>query len=141
MFWKKIKARFQGLVKDAIDTDNYISNYDKEDYNVDVKIARHNYKMYQEDLKRRQQNLVEKWCKKIREASRNGSKHIETNNFMVDDDKNKILFLIDDVGRVCDFPVDSSMQYFQQYFEEKGFNVTKIEYPHNFCSLRISWLD
>lgn len=142
MFWKKIKEKFRNAVKDAIAIDDYIYSYGSyDDCDVDVKIARHNYKMYQEDLNRRQQELIEKWCKEIRKVSRDGGKYIDTDGFVVDDDWNKILYLVN-AGQVCDFPSNSSIQYFQEYFEERGFNVTRIEIePHKICKLKISWLD
>lgn len=142
MFLEKIKAKLQCLVKDALAIDDYISNYGKDDdCDIDVKTAIHNYEAHQNDLRQSQQNLVKKWCKEIKEASSKGEKFIFTNKFVTDDDKNKILFLIDDAGCACDFSPDSSMQYFYEYFEEKGFKVVKIEYPmNNICCLKIIWI-
>lgn len=151
MIWKRIKEKFSDAVKDAVALNDYISNYAScDNCDVDVNIARHNYKMYQEDLNQRRQKLIEelieKWCKKIREASRNGEKYIDTNQFVVSGDGDRILYLVDDDGWACDFPpnssIHSSIQYFQEYFEKRGFNVIKQEYnPHGLCGLRISWLD
>lgn len=143
LFLKKAIEKMKETIENIAATDEYISNYGSyDDCDVNVKIARHNYKMYQDDLKRLQRSLIEKWCKKIREVSRSGGKYIDTNNFVVDDDWNRILYLVDDAGQICDFPPNSSIQYFQDYFEEKGFNVMRLEYhPHGFCGLRIRWLD
>lgn len=141
MFWKKIKEKIKGAIEDAVALDNYITNYDS--YNVcdiDVKAARHNYKMYQNDLKQRQQNLIEKWCKEINEASSKGEKFIMTDQFVTDDNKNKILWLLRG-GCTCEFPSDATLQYFQQHFEERGFKVVRIEYPNNnICCLKIIWI-
>lgn len=141
MFWKKIKAKFQGLVKDAVDIDNYISNYGKnDDCDIDVETARHNYEVYQNNLRQRQQYLIKKWCKEIKEASSKGEKFIFADQFVTDDDKNKILYLVSG-GCACDFPPDSTIQYFYEYFTEKGFKVVKIEYPtNNICCLKIIWI-
>lgn len=141
MFLKKIKAWFQNLMKDAVGIDNIISNYGKEDYDVDVETARHNYEAYQNDLNKRCQNLIKKWCKEIKEASSKGEKFIFTNQFITDDDKNKILHLLNDAGCVCDFPPDATLQNFQQHFEDRGFKVVRIEYPNNnICCLKIIWI-
>lgn len=142
MFCKKLKEWFKNMLKDAANIDDYISNYGKDnDCDVDVKTARHNYEKYQNDLEQRQQDLIKKWCKEIKEASSNGKKFISTNQFVTEDDKNKILWLINDGGNLCDFPSNSSLEYFQQYFEERGFKVVKIEYPtNNICCLKIIWI-
>ena len=141
MFWKKIKAKFQSLLKDAVDIDNYISNYGNEDYNVDVETARHNYEAYQNNLNERCRDLIKKWCKEIKEASSKGEKFIFTNRFITDDDKNKILHLLNDACCVCDLPPDATLQNFQQYFEDRGFKVVRIEYPNNnICCLKIIWI-
>jgi hypothetical protein len=141
MFLKKIKAGFQNLIKDAVDIDTYISNYDNEDYDVDVETARHNYEAYQNNLNERCRDLIKKWCKEIKEASSKGEKFIFTNRFITDDDKNKILHLLNDACCVCDFPPDATLQNFQQYFEDRGFKVVRIEYPNNnICCLKIIWI-
>ena len=141
MFLKKIKAKFQNLVKEAADIDNYISNYGKDDYDVDVETAKHNYEVYQNNLNKRCQNLIKKWCKEIKEASSEGKKFIFTNKFITDDDKNKILHLLNDADCICDFPPDATLQNFQQYFEDRGFKVVRIEYPNNnICCLKIIWI-
>ena len=130
-------------LEDVVAIDERISNYGSyDDCDIDAKTARQNYKMYQDNLKLQQQKLVEKWCKQIIKVSGSGGKYIDTNNFVVDGDYNKILYLVDDVGQVCDFAPNSSIQYFQEYFEERGFNVTRLEHhPNGLCGLRISWLD
>lgn len=129
------------MVKEAADIDNYISNYGKDDYDVDVEIAKHNYEVHQNDLNKRCQNLIKKWCRKINEASCKGEKFIFTDKFITDDGKNKILHLIDSANCCRDFPPDATLQYFQRFFEDRGFKVVKIEYPtNNICCLKIIWV-
>ena len=115
-------------------------NKNDNDFDIDAKTARDNYEAYQNNLRQRQKNLIKKWCKEIREASSNGKKFIMTDEFITDDDKNKILWLVQ-AGCACDFPSNASLQYFQQYFEERGFKVVRIEYPiNNICCLKIIWI-
>lgn len=141
MFWRKIKEKIQGAVKDAVALDDYISNYGKDDdCDIDVKVARANYEAYQNDLRQRQKNLIKKWCEEIKEASSKGEKFIFTDQFVTDDDKDKILWLVNG-GMACDFPPNASLQYFQQHFEERGFKVVRIKYPtNNICCLKIIWI-
>lgn len=140
MFWEKVKKKIEDAIRGAKAFDDCVSNYGKDDdYDIDVKIARHNYETYQNDLKQRQQNLIKKWCEEIREASSEGKKFILTDQFMMGDDKNKILWLING-GCAREFPSDASLQYFQQYFEERGFKVIRIEYQKNICCLKIIWI-
>lgn len=142
MFWKKIKEKFLDMMQDAADIDNYISNYGNDnDYDINVKVARDNYEAHQNSLKQRQQDIIKKWCKEIKEASSRGEKLIFTDRFITDDDKNKILYLINGAGCACDFPPDSTLEYFQHYFEERGFKVVKIIYSvENVCCLKIIWI-
>ncbi len=129
------------VVEDAAAIDEYISNYGNyNDCNIDANTARANYKAYQNNLRQRHKDLVEKWCKEIKEASSRGEKYILTDQFITDDDKNKILWLLHG-GMVCDFPKNATMQYFQKYFEDRGFKVVRIEYPtNNICCLKIIWI-
>ena len=142
MFWKKIKENIQIAVKDAAEIDNFLSNYGSYiDCDIDVETAKRNYKAYQNDLIQRQADLIKKWCKEISEASSKGEKFIFTDKFITDDGKNKILNLINGSGCCCDFPPDATLQYFQRYFEDRGFKVIKIEYPtNNICCLKIFWI-
>lgn len=122
---------------------NYKPPASKNDhFYIDAAIARRNYEEYQNNLKKHQQDLIKKWDRKIIEASSMGKKLFMTNCFVTDDDKNKILFLLDDANCCIDFPSDATLQYFQQYYEDKGFEVIKIEYAmDNVCCLQISWID
>jgi hypothetical protein len=141
MFWKKITEKFQSLVKDAVNLDNYISNYCNEDYDVDAKTAIHNYEVYQNNLNERCKDLINKWCKEIKLSSIRGEKFILTNKFITDDDKNRIFHVLNDADCVCDFSLDTTLQYFHQYFEDRGFKVVRIEYPNsNICCLKIIWI-
>ena len=136
MFWKKNKGVGN---RQYVAIDNDVCDYDG--FDIDVKMAIHNYETYQNDLNKRCQNLIEKWCKEIRESSSKGEKYLTTNQFITGADKNKILLVINDAGCVCDFPPNATLQYFQQYFEDKGFKVVKIEYPtNNICCLKIIWV-
>lgn len=141
MFKKMIKKRIQGVAESVEAFDKCISNYGSYvDCNIDVETARRNYEAYQNDLKQQQQNLIKKWCEEIKEASSKGKKFIFTDQFVTDDDKDKILWLVNG-GAVHDFPPNASLQYFQQHFEERGFKVVRIEYPtNNICCLKIIWI-
>ena len=141
MIWGKIKDVIRRAIKDAEAIDDIISNYGKEnDCDIDVQSAINNYEMYQNDLKQRQKNLIKKWSEEIEKASSKGEKFILTDQFITDDDKNKILWLLCG-GMACDFPKNATMQYFQQYFEDRGFKVVRIEYPtNNICCLKIIWI-
>jgi hypothetical protein len=136
MFWKKNKSVGN---RRCVAIDDNTHDYDY--FDIDVKTAICNYEIYQNDLKQRSQDLIKKWCKEIKEASSRGEKFIFTNQFVTDDDKNKILWLINDAGCACNFPPDSSLQYFYKYFEERGFKVVRIECPNNnICCLKIIWI-
>ena len=142
MFWMKIKEKVQGAVKYAKDIDDCISNYGSYiDCDIDAETAKRNYKTYQNDLIQRQADLIKKWCREINEASCKGEKFIFTDKFITDDGKNKILHLINSANCCCDFPSDATLQYFQRFFEDRGFKVVKIEYPtNNICCLKIIWI-
>lgn len=113
---------------------------EKEDYEIDVETAKHNYESYQNDLRQRQKNLIKKWCEEIEDASSRGKKYILTDQFVTDDDKNKILWLVGG-GEARDFPPNASLHFFQHYFEDRGFKVVRIEYPNNnICCLKIIWI-
>ena len=142
MFWKKIKENIQIAVKDAAEIDNCLSNYGSYiDCDIDAETAKRNYEAYQNDLIQRQADLIKKWCREINEASKKGEKFIYTNDFVTDDDKDKILYAINGAGCCCEFPPNATLQYFQRYFEERGFKVVKIKYPtNNICRLKIFWV-
>lgn len=128
----------KGLFKKEINT----TVDDKhEHFYIDAEIARRNYESYQNDLKKRQHDLIKKWDIEIIEASCRGERFFMTNMFITDDDKNKILFMIDKSDCCVDFAQDATMQDFRQYYEDKGFKVVKIEYPtNNVCCLKIIWI-
>lgn len=132
MFWNK-NMGIGNRRAVAIDDDTF-------DYDIDASTARHNYETYQNDLKQRSQDLIKKWNKKILEASSRGEKFFMTNQLITDDDKDKILWVFNDANCVCDFPVNATLQYFQQYYENKGFKVIKIQYQNNICCLKIIWI-
>ncbi len=138
MFWKKIKD----VVKDVKALDYYISNYGEyDDCDIDVETAKSNYKAYQNDLKQRSKDLIKKWNKEIIESSSKGEKFFMTNQFVTDDDKDRIRFMISESNCCVDFPLDATLKHFQQYYESKGFKVVRIEYPtNNICGLKIIWV-
>lgn len=142
MLWEKIKNKIKDAVNEAKSFDDYVSNYGKyDDCDVDVAKAKHNYEVYQNDLKQRSKDLIKKWNKKIIEASNEGKKFFMSNQFVTDDDKDKIKFLISESNCCVDFPHESTLTSFQKYYEEKGFKVVRIEYPaNNICCLKIIWI-
>lgn len=142
MFWEKIKDKIKNAVNEAKAFDDYVSNYGKDDdCDIDIAIAKHNYEVYQNDLKQRSGDLIKKWNKKIAESSSKGEKFFMTNQFVTDDDKDKIKFMISDSNCCVDFPLDATLKHFQQYYESKGFKVVRIEYPNNnICCLKIIWV-
>lgn len=141
MFWKKIKDKIKNAINVVKAFDDCVFNYGKnDDCDVDIAMARHNYEAYQNDLKQRSQDLIKKWNKKIIEASSRGEKFFMTKQFITDDGKDKILRVFNEANRACDFPADATLQYFQQYYENKGFKVIKIQYQNNICCLKIIWI-
>jgi hypothetical protein len=135
VFFKGLKY----IISTCKELDDYTSGRDNEDINAEM--AKSNYQLYQDGLKQYRQDLIERWCKEIKYKSRHGRKYFDTNNFILDDDEDTILFVIDG-GQCQDFMPDSSIQYFKRYFEERGFNVVKSEKDFdNKCYLRIRWLD
>ena len=140
MFFGKIKDKIRSAVKTIRDIDNSMFYHnDDGNYSINAEIARNNYNAYQHSLKQREQEFIEKWCKDISRISSIGRKSIDI-TFGVADDGDRIFYVIDELF-AYDFPTDSSIQYFKEYFENKGFNVTKINGPDNLYTLRISWLD
>lgn len=116
-----------------------IANYKNKDINVEV--ARDNYRLYQNELIQREQGYIKKWCKQINTASREGEKYICTNDFLVSSDGNMILLVCDDDGHCYDLSSDSSIEYFKEYFEERGFSVLIEKLQNNWCRLMIRWID
>ena len=141
MFWKKTKKKIQNAIKYVADIDEIISNYGNDNCDINAEIAKHNYEEYQNDLKQRSKDLIKKWNKKIMEASSKGEKFFMTNQFITDDDKDKILHMLSESNCCVDFPLDATLKHFQQYYENKGFKVVRIEYPNNnICCLKIIWI-
>lgn len=141
MFWKKIKKKIQNAVEDAVVIDNLISNYGNDNYDINVEIAKRNYEEYQNDLRQRSKDIIKKWNKKIMEASNKGEKFLMTNQFITDDDKDKIRYMLSESNCCVDFPLGATLTHFQQYYESKGFEVIRMEYPtNNICCLKIIWV-
>lgn len=137
---KIIKRITKNWIKEVKELDNALSNnYKSED--ITAEIARDNYRLYQEELAQRGQDYIEKWCEKIKTASREGKKYIYTNSFLIIGDGNKILLVCDDDGRCYDFSPDSSIERFKEYFEERGFNVLVEKDANDWCRLTIKWID
>ena len=121
--------------------DNLISNYGNDNYDINVEIAKRNYEEYQNDLKQRSKDIIKKWNKKIMEASSKGEKSLMTNQFVTDDDKDKIRYMLSEFNSCVDFPLGATLTHFCQYYESKGFKVVRIEYPtNNICCLKIIWV-
>ena len=141
MIFQKIKKKLSETMKDISDLDKSMSNYGKDDdYSIDAETARRNYEAYQNDLNERCRDFIKKWNKEIRLASTQGKKDILTNKFITDDDRNTIRLVLNDAECVCDFTINTTLQYFQQYFEDRGFKVVRIDYTHdNISWLKISW--
>lgn len=140
MVLKMIKKIIKNGLKEVKELDNALSNnYKSED--ITAEIARDNYRLYQEELAQREQDYIKKLCEQIKSASREGKKYIYTNSFLVMEDGNKILLVCGDNGCCYDFPSDSSIDRFKEYFEEKGFNVLVEKGINDWCRLTIKWID
>lgn len=137
VFIKNIKEKIRRIVKDAMIADEFISNYSNY-CDIDAEGAKANYKKYHNDLKYVPQELIEKWCKEIHKASNQGKGFIFTDSFLTVD-KNKISCFIGNDGCGHEFPSDYTLQNFCQYFENRGFKVIRIDYPHNTSCLKIIW--
>lgn len=132
------KGTIKNMIKETEELNNSLSdNYEIEDINAEI--ARNNYQKYQTKLKQREQNYINKWNKEIKIASREGAKYIFTNHFLINDVE-KILLVYGDDGSVYDLPSDSSIQYFKEYYEDKGFNVA-VQKDANLCWLIIRWIE
>lgn len=119
----------------------FFNNCKNNDYDVDASMAKRNYERYQNDLQQRSKDLIKQWNKKIIESSSNGEKFFMTNQFITDDDKDKIRFMLSESNCCVDFPLNATLKHFIQYYESKGFKVVKIEYPiNNVCCLKIIWV-
>lgn len=119
----------------------FFNNCKNNDYDVDASMAKRNYERYQNDLQQRSKDLIKQWNKKIIESSSNGEKFFMTNQFITDDDKDKIRFMLSESNCCIDFPLNATLKHFIQYYESKGFKVVKIEYPiNNVCCLKIIWV-
>ena len=111
---------------------NKIKNWTKDIINlgiqdtiddVNVDIARANYQKYQDELKKIQKNYIKTVCNKIKIASRNGCKSIET------------------VSSLTDFMTHEFMMEMKEYFEQRGFCVKEESNKSGLITswLRISW--
>ena len=135
MFWTKFTKKINDRIKTANDFDKLLVS------DIDATIAKSNYDTYQNDLRQRQQDIINKLNKKIAYDSSNGAKFLMTNQFVTDDDKDKILFMFDDGGNTEYLPSDATLGEFQRYYESKGFKVVKVEFPtNNICALKIIWV-
>ena len=133
MVFKMIKRIVKNIVKETMELDYALSKNTSKDINAEI--ARDNYQLYQKELVQKEQNYIEKWCEQIKTASREGKKFIYTNSFLVLGDGNKIALVCDDDGRCYDFAADSSIEYFKEYFEARGFDVAVQKDCYNWCRL------
>ena len=92
-----------------------------DDVNVDI--ARANYQKYQDELKEIQKNYIKTVCDKIKIASRDSYKSIET------------------VNSLSDFMTHEFMMEMKEYFKQRGFCVKEESDKSGFITswLRISW--
>lgn len=140
MVLKMIKKLIEKIINEVTELDNALSNNCKSE-DINAEIARDNYRLYQKELAQREQGYIEKWCGQIKTASREGKKYIYTNSFLVVGDGNEIALVCDDDGCCYDFPSDSSIEHFKEYFEEKGFNVLVEKDSNDWCRLTIRWIN
>lgn len=98
------------------------TNLDNE---VNVEIAKQEYNLYQEDLKKRQEEYIDSLNKNIKVYARKGYKSFCTN------DNNR------------DFMTTEFMDYLKSYYEARGFKVIEEGSKTGLMSwwLRISWID
>ena len=119
----------------------FFNNCKNNDYDVDASMAKRHYERCQNDLQQRSKDLIKQWNKKIIEPSSNGEKFFMTSQFITDDDKDKIRFMLSESNCGVDFPLNATLKHFIQYYESKGFKVVKMEYPiNNVCCLKIIWV-
>ena len=113
MIKNKIKNWLRGIINLSVDT--------SDDVNVDI--ARANYQKYQDELEQRQKDYIVAVCNRIKGASRNGYKNIETANLL------------------NDFMTYEFMMELKEYFEQRGFNVKEESSSTGAITswLRISW--
>ena len=113
-----IKDKIKNWIRDAI---NLGMTDTADDVNVDI--ARANYQKYQDELKQRQKNYIKTVCDRIKIASRDGCKSIETANLL------------------NDFMTYEFMMELKEYFEQRGFQVKEESSSSGVLTswLRISW--
>ena len=107
-----------------IDMINLGMRYDvdiTDDVNIDI--AKANYQKYQDELEQKRKDYIKTLCNRIKTASRNGCKSIETESSL------------------NDFMTHEFMMEIKCYFEQRGFNVKEeSSFSGVFTSwLRISW--
>ena len=92
-----------------------------DDVNIDIAMA--NYQKYQEDLKVRQKAYIKTLCNKIKIASRDGFKFIDTLELNSES-----------------FMTQPFLMEIKEYFEQRGFKVEKLcTIYHLPTLLRIHW--
>lgn len=113
-----IKDKIKNWIRDAI---NLGMTDTTDDVNVDI--ARANYQKYQDELKQQQKNYIKTVCDRIKIASRDGGKSIETANLL------------------NDFMTYEFMMELKEYFEQRGFQVKEECNSSGVLTswLRISW--
>ena len=115
---KNMKNKIKNWIKDII---NLGIQDTIDDVNVDI--ARANYQKYQDELKEIQKNYIKTVCDRIKIASRDGCKSIETENSL------------------ADFMTHEFMMEMKEYFEQRGFCVKEESNKSDLITswLRISW--
>ena len=110
---------FKNWIRDMFDLSNI-----KFDDDVNIDIAKANYQKYQDDLKEKQTNYIKTVCGRIKVASRDGDKFIDT------------FALRDEAFMTYEF-----MMEMKEYFEHRGFKVVEKRNCYGAIKtwLRISW--
>ena len=112
-----MKNIIKNWIKDMINLGIDIS----DDVNVDI--AKANYRKYQDELEQKRKDYIKTLCNIIKIESRNGLKSIIT------------------VDLTCDFMTYDFLMELKEYFEQRGFNVEEQGNHSGILTywLRISW--
>lgn len=111
------KNKIKNWLKDVI----HLGMDATDDVNIDI--ARENYKKYEDELVQRQKDYIKTICNRIKASSRNGCRSIDTANLL------------------NDFMTYDFMMEMKSYFEQRGFDVEEKRSNSGCITswLRISW--
>ena len=112
-----VKDKIKNWLRDVINLGADTS----DDVNVDI--AKANYKKYEDELVQRQKDYIKTICNRIKTSSRNGCRSIDTANLL------------------NDFMTYDFMMEMKNYFEQRGFFVEEKSSSTECITswLRISW--